>query len=213
MIQTLVQLMRTLEKIPEEQMSGLTTVWENKDGENSRLQESHEVWQEDGGFQEAVENWLGGPSDHESAPVGRIRGFYFLEDDNVYSVELRELLNRQGHANINWELQETTISSASVEQDLEQHSRDQIVGQEEVTVSPLNLPSLPIPPPLPIWDLHHHRDNWSQNDINNQRLDWEMINDLRIDMARLQQRMNNMQRMLEACMDMHLELQRSMRQE
>ena len=77
-----------------QQMSGLTTVWENKDGENSRLQDSHEVWQEDGGFQEAVENWLGGPSDHESAPVGRICGFYFPEDDNVYSVELRELLNR-----------------------------------------------------------------------------------------------------------------------
>lgn len=66
----------------------------NADGENSHLQESHEAWQEDGGFQEAVENWLGGPSDHENAPVGRIRGFYFPEDDNVYSVELRELLNR-----------------------------------------------------------------------------------------------------------------------
>ncbi|KAG5005861.1 hypothetical protein JHK85_024403 [Glycine max] len=76
---------------------------------------------------------------------------------------IQSYVERQGHASINWELQETTLSSASVEQDLEQHSRDQIVGQEEVTVSPLNLPSLPIPPPLPIWDHHHHRDNWSQS--------------------------------------------------
>lgn len=66
----------------------------NEDGENSPLPEAQEMWQEDGGFQEAVENWLGGPSDHEAAPVGRIHGFYFPDDDNVNSVELRELLNR-----------------------------------------------------------------------------------------------------------------------
>ncbi|KAK4286399.1 hypothetical protein QN277_002959 [Acacia crassicarpa] len=217
----------------------------NEDRENSHLPEAPEMWQEDGGFQEAVENWLGGPSDHDVAPVGRIHGFYFPDDDNVNSVELRELLNRrsvsnllrssfresldqliqsyverQGHAHVEWEPQETSPSSASVEQDLEQSRRDRIVGQEDAINSPLDQPSSPTPP-QPLWERHSRHDNWSRADMNNQHLgighsfslEWEIINDLRIDMARLQQRMNNMQRMLEACMDMQLELQRSIRQE
>ncbi|XP_028776132.1 uncharacterized protein LOC114732921 [Neltuma alba] len=238
------------ESLDDNHPSGTSNEWPqdilgNEDGENSHLPEAPEMWQEDGGFQEAVENWLGGPSDHEAAPVGRIHGFYFPDDDNVNSVELRELLNRrsvsnllrssfresldqliqsyverQGHAHVEWELQETTPSSASVEQDLEQPRRDQIVGQEDTINSPLDQPSSPTPP-QPLWERHSHHDNWSRADMNNQRLgighsfplEWEIINDLRIDMVRLQQRMNNMQRMLEACMDMQLELQRSIRQE
>ncbi|WJX68835.1 hypothetical protein P8452_53168 [Trifolium repens] len=253
------------ESVDDNQHSSTSNEWPqnslgNDDADNSRTQEqvaSSEAWQEDGSFQEAVEIWLGGPSDNGAAPVGRIHGFYFPEDDNVYSVELRELLNRrsvsnllrssfresldqliqsyverQGHAHVEWEeLQETTPSSPSTEQDQDQHRRDQIVGTaEDIVNSSRNLPlPPPIPPPLPSWDRHSRHDNWSRNGINNQRRgnlhsfaghnhfpladEWDSISDLRIDMVRLQQRMNNMQRMLEACMDMQLELQRSIRQE
>ncbi|XP_058755050.1 uncharacterized protein LOC131628205 isoform X2 [Vicia villosa] len=219
------QLSNTANEWPE-------NIWANEDGENPRLPEASEVWQEDGGFQEAVENWLGGPSNNETAPGVRVNNFYFPDDDNVYSVELRELHNRrrvsnllgssfresldqliqsyverQGHANMEWDMEEATPSAALVEQNLEHQRGDQIVDQETTINNSPDLPSLHTPPTPPLWDQHPHDDNWPHND------DLEMINDLRLDMARLHQRMNSMQKMLETCMDMQLELQRSIRQE
>lgn len=62
--------------------------------ENEDREETSEVWHGVGGFQESVQSWLGESSDQEAVPVGRMDPFYIPDDDNVYSMELRELLSR-----------------------------------------------------------------------------------------------------------------------
>lgn len=82
---------------------------------------------------------------------------------------IQSYVERQGHAHVEWELQETAPSSASAEQDLEQQSRVQIVGRDDTMNSPLDQPSSPAPP-QPLWERQSHRDNWPPADMNNQRL-------------------------------------------
>uniref|UniRef100_A0A6M2ERZ2 RING-type domain-containing protein n=1 Tax=Populus davidiana TaxID=266767 RepID=A0A6M2ERZ2_9ROSI len=211
----------------------------NEWSENEDREGASEVWHEDDGFQEVVHSWLTEPSDQEAAPVGRMDPFYFPDDDNVYSMELRELLSRrsvstllrsgfresldqlirsyverQSHAPLEWELQ-TAPTPASTEQDLEQQTVDQNESEGNIVQSPsLDLPSRPIRPAEQLWDQESRHYTWPQHDMHPRfGIEWDIVSDLRIDMARLQQRMNNMQRMLEACMDMQLELQRSIQQE
>ncbi|XP_028808172.1 uncharacterized protein LOC114762764 isoform X2 [Neltuma alba] len=200
-----------------------------EDGEDPHVQEASELRSQDDGAQEPIiENFSGGSSDHEgAATVSGTHVIYFSDDDSAYSGELSELLNRrrvsnllsggfrenleqlvrsyverQNHAQLEWELQEEGEGD-----DLEQHAMDQTGGQDGPYDSSIYLPSSPLQSSRPLWD--------QQNEMNSQHtgIEWEIINGLRIDMAVLQQRMNEMQRMLEACMDMQLELQRSLKQE
>ncbi|CAL5080222.1 unnamed protein product [Urochloa decumbens] len=132
---------------------------------------------------------------------------------------IRSYVERQGRGPLPWDLegsQETTPAPNSPDQNQEQQRDDDDQElQHTVDRPPLVIPPPPMPPRQPLWHSELHRNNWIRQNIHRSSSDieWEAINDLRADMARLQQGMSHMQRMLEACMDMQLELQRSVRQE
>ncbi|KAJ0084225.1 hypothetical protein Patl1_30551 [Pistacia atlantica] len=189
------------EDVNENQQERASNQW-TQDGEHGHLQD---------GFQEAVRNCMELRELLSRRSVSNLLRSGFRESlDRL----IQSYVERQSHAPIDWEMHETS-AAASAEQDLEQQSGDQTEGQGDAVETPtLAIPSPPIPPVQPLWDHVSHHDNWPPHDMHQRfGIEWEIINDLRIDMARLQQRMNNMQRMLEACMDMQLELQRSIRQE
>lgn len=213
--------------------------WQSDD----HLAEVNEEWHGDDESNDTADNWHDDnsdqPIDHDSALIRRANTFVPGDDDNVYSTELRELLSRRSVSNLlhsafrenldrlirsyverqgrgphSWDLEGTPPAPDSLEQGQEQHRDDEEQElHDPVDRPPLVIPPPPMPPRQPLWHSELHRNNWIRQNIHRSDTEWEAINDLKADMGRLQQGMSHMQRMLEACMDMQLELQRSVRQE
>ncbi|CAL9108632.1 unnamed protein product [Musa textilis] len=209
------------------------------DAEN-RHNQVHGYWQEDDP-QETLPIWqdesLPPLQGQQSISIRRVNRFILPDDDNVYSMELRELLSRRSVSNLlrsgfresldqliesyvrrqehnpfDWDLQRTESVSDSQEVDQGQQRDDMIEDQQiSINETPPMLPSPPVPPPQPLWHSNLHHTNWTRRNMHNS--EWDAINDLRADMARLQEGMSHMQQILEACFDMQLELQRAVKQE
>ncbi|KAG5620787.1 hypothetical protein H5410_006005 [Solanum commersonii] len=131
------------------------------------------------------------------------------DDDNVYNIELRELLSRRCVSNL---LQ--SVFRESLDQLIQSYIERQGHTFEWYMDGKLSSPD----------DMEHELlqeyDNHDGPQINSESnsfamtslhvepslqfigTDWEVIYELRNDMARLQQRMDNIKRMFEKCMEM-----------
>lgn len=171
----------------------------------SAYQESHDDGWYDNTLEDTTESWF-------SPQVVRTDAFYTSDDDNGNRLELRELMSRRRVSNLlqsDFRVRLDQLIQSYVErqdqasesddewmlerqqQDQDQHTVDENDDATEAVEGPEGAHSSQPATPQP------HQDN----------TEWEMINGLRIDMVRLQERMNNMQMMLETCMNVQLELQ------
>lgn len=223
------------------QLSQLSSV--DEDGEDHGPLQPTEMQADDSDLQSTVQDWSEEHSDEDTVSIGRAATFFPPDDDNgnmelrelssrrrvsnLLQSGFRENLDqliqsyvdRRSRDPVDWEEHETFPDPLLADEHTEQHADDAQSGGgggqevDAVESPPLSLPS-PVIPVQAFWDHDRSNSSWPAHDMHQRiGMDWDSINDLRIDMGRIHQRMDNLQRMLEACMEMQLELQRSIRQE
>ncbi|XP_019258781.1 PREDICTED: uncharacterized protein LOC109236993 isoform X2 [Nicotiana attenuata] len=203
--------------------------------EQNHAQEPHDEWHE-----EAIDDWFDTPSGQDDGSIGRVDTFYIPDDDNVYSIELRELLSRrrvsnllnssfrqslnqliqsyverQGHASFDWDMDEASLYPSDAEHEQQQENVIRDGPQINMEGNPFAMTPPQEAPSRPHWNQEPEDQNLPRQNPHQRmgELEWDIINELKIDMAILHQRMNDMQKMLQTCMEMQVELQRLVRQE
>ncbi|XP_073103063.1 uncharacterized protein [Elaeis guineensis] len=169
---------------------------EDEDGEGSHLPEVHEEWHEDESH-DTAENWHDEhpdpPRGQRSIPIRRVNRFIPPDDENVYSMELRELLSRrsvsnllrsgfrdsldqliqsyvqrQGRAPLDWDLQRTLANPTSPEEDQDRRrdDADQDIQDSVPRPPPPLRPPPPFPPRQPLWHSELHHNNWTRQNMH-----------------------------------------------
>ncbi|KAL1544097.1 hypothetical protein AAHA92_20993 [Salvia divinorum] len=155
--------------------------------EQDQIQESHDWPGHD--FQEAIDSWRGMPSSEAGESVREVATAYFPDDDKGNTVELRELFR--------WRCLSSLLRSSFLHPfllKLSQTLNSYIVSNLWLHPRETHLCNLQhfFEASQHLWNEDLRVTDWAHHYLNQQSgTEWEAINELRIDMARLMQRMNN----------------------
>ncbi|PNT78352.1 hypothetical protein BRADI_1g78063v3 [Brachypodium distachyon] len=186
--------------------------------------------------QEGEPQWQSDPSVSPSPHINR----FSPPDGDVYGVELRELLSRRSVSNLlssgfresldqliqsyarrqeldppDWEYGIQIPTIGLLNEDHAEHGTSEPNQAEHDTAPhpPITSSGQTLLPQQRHWQLQLPHHNWSQQNMHQPEFEWDAIHVLRDDLTGLQRGMVGMQQMLEACMEMQVELQRSIKQE
>uniref|UniRef100_A0ACD5TT29 Uncharacterized protein n=1 Tax=Avena sativa TaxID=4498 RepID=A0ACD5TT29_AVESA len=169
--------------------------WSRGDGEDSAFVDGDDEWHVINSQEAAEPQWQSGFS---------YNNWFGPPEDAVYGVELRELLSRRSVSNL--------LSSGfreSLDQLVQSYARRQELDERQLpNTGPLNQDHAVRGIDEP------NRRNWSNRQaVNCPEFECDAIHVLREDLIGLQRGMTTMQQMLRACMEMQIEMQRSIKQE
>uniref|UniRef100_A0ACD5WSY9 Uncharacterized protein n=1 Tax=Avena sativa TaxID=4498 RepID=A0ACD5WSY9_AVESA len=169
--------------------------WSREEGGDGDLLDGDDEWHVISSQEAAEPQWQSGFS---------YNNWFGPPEDAVYGVELRELLSRRSVSNL--------LSSGfreSLDQLVQSYARRQELDERQLpNTGPLNQDHA-----VPGIDEPNRRNLSHRQAVHCPEFDCDAIHVLREDLTGLQRGMSSMQQMLRACMEMQIEMQRSIKQE